>query len=222
MIHKPYMKYVCQLGIISVLTQFKFTQQYTKWNLILSILHRPLGIDPAVLFINSVTTWLGFHYGATDGAKHRLIRNMKIPNIPTFMCLDIMGHFIPMLGWGYIVFSSKQRITMYDIANQNLLCSAYYAFVINGVNGYKQYADYPYWRQVFQAVVVPSTSTYVMNEMIGGNIFPFIGMLSVWWYGKEYLDLNDTRPGRGTPYYMIENQEYRVLTLTNDIARYST
>jgi len=207
----PYLKYGCQLGIIGLFTQLRATQQYTKWNLIFSALQVPLGIDPAVLFLNSATTWLGFQYGATDGTKHGLIRRMRIPNIPTFMCLDIAGHLIPMLWWGYVVFSSKRQITTRDWANQSAWVAMYYACVIKGFNGYKQYAEYPYWRQVFQTAFAPPALMYAMNEMMGCNYYPLVGMLSAVWYGKDYLDMTDTRPGRDIPaYYTIECDKHRL------------
>lgn len=208
--NNPYLKYGCQLGLIGLFTQLRATEQYTKWNLIFSALQGPLGIEPATLFLNSATTWLGFQYGATDGTKHRLIRRMRLPNISTFVCLDIMGHFVPMLWWGYVVITSKRQINTRDWMNQSAWVATYYAFVIKGFNGYKQYTDYPYWRQVFQAAFAPPVSMCVMNSMIRGNYYPLVGFLSAVWYGKDYLDLRDTRPGRDLPpHYTIECDKHR-------------
>jgi len=208
--NNPYLKYGCQLGLIGVLTQLRATNQYTFWNLVFSALQVPMGIEPSVLFLSSAAVWTGFQYGATDGTKHRLIRRARIPNIPTFICLDVVGHFIPMLWWGNVVMRSKRQITTRDWANQSAWVAMYYAFVIKGFNGYSQYTDYPYWRQVFQSAVAPPTSMYVMNAMMRGNLYPLIGALSAVWYGKDYLDLHDTRPGCDTPpYYTTECDKHR-------------
>lgn len=197
--------YIYQVGLICVFSNLRLMRQYTKWNLVFSLLQRPLGIEPAVLFLNSITTWLGFQFGATDGTKHRLIKQMKLPNIASFVCFDILGHLLPTLGWGYVVFHSKRKIKPLDIINQSLWVMSYYGLVVKGFYARKQYkVEYPYKRQVFQACAAPIFSCYIMNQAISGNLYPFLGSLAVGWHSKDYLDLCDTSPTRKLPaYYQI-------------------
>ena len=176
------------LGICS---QIKYTQQYTSWNLVLSALQPVLNISPECLLLNSLTTWCGFHYGATDGTKQRLMNRNKINNVLQFVTMDIFAHYLPVLLWGYIVLRDKKTITNDHIMRQSSWVAMYYILVGKGFNCEKQYVKYPYMRQVFQAATTPIVVKTVVNQLLSGNVYPVVGYLSYIWYGKEYLDLSD-------------------------------
>lgn len=201
-----HLKIVLQLGLILLLSRLRFTKQYTYWNLVLSVLQRPLGIQPTALFLNSTVIWLGFQYGATDGSKHRLIKKNKIPNVLTFIMLDLAGHLLPMLIWGWVVVRSKKQISLKDWKTQSTWVAAYFVLVVKGLNAYKQYTDYPYWRHVFQSIFAAPVTMYAVNTSMEGNFYPLVCTLSAVWYGKDYFDLVDTRPDRkDVPYFVAEN-----------------
>ncbi len=185
------LSYPTELIVLGICSQLRYTQQYTVWNLILSGLQPFLCIPPQCLLLNSAATWIGFHYGATDGTKPRLMKKNRITSIPLFICLDICGHLLPALGWGYVVLKNKQQITNTHLLRQTAWIAMFYMFVGKGFNCERQYAVYPYMRQVFQAATAPSLIKYTFNNLLYGNVYPMLGFATYIWYGKEYLDLTD-------------------------------
>ena len=185
------LSYPTELIVLGICSQLRYTQQFTVWNLILSGLQPFLNIPPQCLLLNSATTWIGFHYGATNGTKPRLMNKNRIKSVPLFIMLDIFGHLLPALGWGYVVLKNKQQITNSHLLRQSAWVAMFYIFVGKGFNCEKQYAVYPYMRQVYQAATAPSLLKYTFNSLLCGNIYPMIGFASYIWYGKDYLDLKD-------------------------------
>jgi len=169
----------------------KHTQQYTTWNLILSMLQPILNISPECMFVNSITTWNAFQFGATDNAKLRLMEKNKIKKVHTFVLLDIIAHYLPMLGWGYVILRNKRNIKYYHVLRPSIWMLIYYILVGKGLNCEKQYVKYPYMRQVFQTISTPLLIKYVVNNLIHGNVYPLVLYLSYIWYSKDYLDICD-------------------------------
>lgn len=186
-------KYVpYDLLLLLGLSKIKYCKQFTSWNIILSILQPLLNISPSSLFINSLTTWCGFQYGAPYYVKLRLMNKNKIKSVPQFIILDILAHFTPVLWWGYVLLSKKRYISNINILRQSIWVAMYYTIVGKGLNCERQYVKYPYHRQVFQAVSTPIIGKYVFNKLIDGNIYPLVLYLSYLYYGKDYLELCDT------------------------------
>ena len=192
MLNNNISKYPYEIICLALLSQCKYTQQFTSWNLLLSFVQPILQIPHQCMFINSLTTWLGFHYGATDGTKLRLMSKNKINSPVRFMMADIVFHYIPTLFWGYVVIRNKSQITNTHILRQMSYGAMYYLFVGKGFNCEKQYAKYPYYRQMFQALTAPLLTKTVTNQLISGNYYPLVAYLSYIWYGIEYLDINDS------------------------------
>ena len=185
------LSYPIEFIVLGLCSQLRYTQQFTVWNLILSGLQPLLNIPPQCLLLNSAATWIGFQYGATDGTKCRLMKKNRITKTPLFIILDICGHLLPALGWGYLVLKNKQQITNAHLLRQTAWVAMFYIFVGKGLNCEKQYAVYPYMRQVYQAATAPSLIKFTFNSLMYGNIYPMLGFATYIWYGKDYLDLND-------------------------------
>jgi hypothetical protein len=168
------------------------THQYTVWNCILSLAKPFLNIPLQTMFINSITTWVAFQYGATDHAKYRLMQKGNINSVAKFVLMDILAHYAPMLYWGYMVLRDRKRISYRHIIHQSTWVLLYYVFVGKGLNCEKQYVKYPYMRQVFQTATTPLIMKYVVNRLNEGNIYPLIACLSYVYYGKDYLDICDS------------------------------
>ena len=45
---------------------------------------------------------------------------------------------------------------------------------------------------VYQAATAPTLIRYTFNQLMTGNVYPMIGFATYVWYGKDYLDMNDT------------------------------
>jgi hypothetical protein len=178
--------------LVLLLIDNKHTQQFTTWNWILSLAKPFLNIPSQSMFLNSVTTWIAFQYGATDRAKYRLMRKNNVNHVAKFVLMDILAHYLPMLFWGYTVIQNRKRISYRHIIHQSTWVLMYYAFIGKGLNCEKQYVRYPYMRQVFQAATTPLIMKYVVNSLIGGNIYPLIGYITYAYYGKDYLDICDS------------------------------
>lgn len=187
-----FLSYPTELIVLGICSQLRYTQQFTVWNLILSGLQPLLNIPPQCLLLNSAATWIGFQYGATDGSKHRLMKRNRMKSIPLFLICDICGHLLPALGWGYVVLKNKQQITNAHFLRQSAWVAMFYVFVGKGLNCEKQYAVYPYMRQVYQAATAPTLIRYTFNHLMTGNVYPMIGFATYVWYGKDYLDMADT------------------------------
>jgi hypothetical protein len=185
------LSYPIEFIILGICSQLRYTQQFTVWNLILSGLQPFLNIPPQSLLLNSATTWIGFQYGATNGTKHKLMKKSRITNIPLFLLLDICGHLLPAIVWGYVVLKNKQQITNVHLLRQSAWVAMFYIFVGKGFNCEKQYTVYPYMRQVFQAATAPSLIQFTFNSLLCGNVYPMLGFATYLWYGKDYLDLSD-------------------------------
>ena len=178
--------------LVLLLIDNKHTQQFTMWNLILSLAKPFLNIPTQSMFLNSITTWIGFQYGATDHTKYRLMRKNNVNTVAKFILFDILAHYLPMMCWGYMVIRDRKRISYRHIIHQSTWVLMYYAFVGKGLDCHKQYARYPYMRQVFQAATTPLIMKYVVNSLIAGNIYPLIAYITYAYYGKDYLDICDS------------------------------
>lgn len=178
--------------LVLLLIDNRYTQQFTTWNLILSLAKPFLNIPSQSMFLNSVTTWISFHYGATDRAKYRLMRKNNIDHVAKFILMDILAHYLPMMFWGYTVIQNRKRISYRHIIHQSTWVLMYYAFIGKGLDCEKQYVRYPYLRQVFQVATTPLIMKYVVNSLIKGNIYPLIGYMTYAYYGKDYLDICDS------------------------------
>jgi len=185
------LSYPTELIVLGLCSQMRCTQQFTTWNLILSGLQPFLNIPPQCLLLNSVAIWIGFQYGGTDGTKYRLMKKNRITNVPIFILLDVCGHLLPALGWGYIVLKNKQPIANTHMVRQTAWVAMFYILVGKGLNCEKQYVVYPYMRQVYQAATSPSFIKCTFNSLLSGNIYPMLGFATYVWYGKDYLDLKD-------------------------------
>jgi len=182
--------------ILGLASKSKYFQTYTSWNWLLILSRTFIGISPAPLLINSITTWVGFQYGATDGTKYRLMKQNKIKSVSSFLLYDIIARLVPVLGLGYVVVSNKMKINTKDILRQSSWAAFYYCFVIKGFNAEKQYVKYPYYRQVFQAFTTPLVSMSIINSYNDDNHIPLVVYLSYLWYGKDYFDISDYRHGK--------------------------
>jgi hypothetical protein len=178
--------------LVLLLIDNKHTQHFTTWNLILSLVKPILNIPSQSMFLNSATTWIAFQYGATDHTKYRLMRKNNINHVAKFVLMDILAHYLPMLFWGYTLIQNRKRISYRHIIHQSTWVLLYYAFIGKGLNCEKQYARYPYMRQVFQAATTPLILKYVVNSLIEGNVYPLIGYMTYAYYGKDYLDICDS------------------------------
>lgn len=178
--------------LVLLMIDNKHTQQFTTWNLILSLAKPFLNIPSQSMFLNSVTTWIAFQYGATDHTKYRLMRKNNIDHVAKFILMDIMAHYLPMIFWGYTIIRNRKRISYRHIIHQSTWVLMYYAFIGKGLDCHKQYVRYPYMRQVFQAATTPLIMKYVVNSLIKGNIYPLIGYMTYAYYGKDYLDICDS------------------------------
>ena len=195
-------RYVPEIIVIGALSQLKATQHYTTWNLLLSVLHRQLQIEPAVLFLNSFTVWMGFQFGATGGAKYRLMGRMKMKNVALMELFDLVAHTLPVLGWGYILLRDKRSVTLKQVSHQMAWKLAYFAIVVKGINARKQYGCFPYWRQVFQSVTAPFVGGYTINALVKGDCVPLVCSAMYAWHGLGYVRLVDEDSKNETPYYM--------------------
>jgi hypothetical protein len=178
--------------LVLLLIDNKHTQQFTTWNLILSLAKPFLNIPSQSMFLNSITTWIAFQYGATDRAKYRLMRKNNVDTVAKFILFDIAAHYLPMMFWGYTVIRNRKRISYRHIIHQSTWVLLYYAFIGKGLDCEKQYVRYPYLRQVFQAATTPLILKYVVNSLIGGNVYPLIAYITYAYYGKDYLDICDS------------------------------
>ena len=178
--------------LVLLLIDNKHTQQFTMWNLILSLAKPFLNIPTQSMFLNSITTWIAFQYGATDHSKYRLMRKNGVNHVAKFILFDILAHYLPMMCWGYMVIRDRKQISYRHIIHQSTWVLMYYAFVGKGLDCHKQYVRYPYMRQVFQVATTPLIMKYVVNSLIGGNIYPLIAYITYAYYGKDYLDICDS------------------------------
>jgi hypothetical protein len=201
--------------LVLLLIDNRHTQQFTTWNWILSLAKPFLNIPSQSMFLNSITTWIGVQYGATDRAKYRLMRKNNIDHVAKFILMDILAHYLPMMFWGYTVIRNRKRISYRHIIHQSTWVLLYYAFIGKGLDCHKQYVRYPYLRQVFQAATTPLILKYVVNSLIGGNVYPLIAYMTYAYYGKDYLDICDSI--KDEEYAKKTSNKYSVYTTTIDL-----
>jgi hypothetical protein len=184
--------------IIGALSRSKQTTQYTRWNLVFLCLHRYIGLSTQSVFVNSVTTLIAFQHGATNGAKSRLMDRAKIARPSLFLLADSIGHVLPMMLTGHLMFTGKGgqrlRIEPAHLLHVYTWIGLYYALVAKSLNCERQYVVYPWRRQVLSCLGVPLLLRMAWNRdarrtgqlsctMLGIGVF----------YLKEWYDLTDYR-----------------------------
>lgn len=167
-------------------------QQFTSWNLALTALATPLRLPHQALLLNSVSVWVGFHLGGTDGAKRRLMARKRLRSVPLFMALDFAGHAMPVLWWLRAWRRAhKGRIQPWHVGLQTAWAAWYYAAVVRGFNAERQYGRYPWRRQLAQAVLLPTLTMHALNSWRTGDRRPAAAVVCYVWLAREYFDLCD-------------------------------
>ena len=191
--------------IIGVLARSKHTAQYTRWNIILLLMHRILGIPIQSIFISSVTTVVGFQHGATDGTKKRLMQRNRIADPSLFIGADLVGHILPVILTGHMMLVNAGGRALY-ITPRHVLDSytwigLYYVLVGKGFNCSKQYVRYPWRRQLYASACTPLLLWGAWNRDMRHKTWSSCVLLALSvYYTKEWYDLRDDH--RKNAHYM--------------------
>lgn len=179
--------------IATVLARSTYTQQYTRWNLVLLFLHRTLGIPIQSIFLSSVCTLVGFQHGGTDGTKRRLMARCHVTSPLLFLTTDFLGHVCPVLLSGLLMCRPRLLISPSHLVQVYTWVGLYYTLVGGGFNCEKQYGVYPWKRQVRAAAIVPLVVWVAWNRDARQNSWVrslLSGVLT--FYIKEWYDLIDS------------------------------
>lgn len=173
-----------ELTVLPALLTVPFFNRFTNWNLLFCFLNIP----KQCLLLNSATTWVSFHIGATDGSKIRFMRKYNIRYPWIFVLGDLINHFLPMVYWAV---STKGRIKKKHIYRQLVWICIYYATKSNKLNCERHYCKYPYKRQLVTTMLFPFLFRYAWNAYIKGRNMPLASLAFAVYYVKDFLDIHD-------------------------------
>ena len=175
---------------VCLFAQHPSLQQFTKWNLLLTVLATPLNIPPHALLLNSAATWIAFHLGATNDTKYRLLRKNRV-SVAGFLLADAAAHTAPLVWWLHQASQTSRLVAWQHVAQQTTWVLAYYALVARGFDCQKQYVEYPVFRQAFHALTMPWAVLLATNAWWRGRRLPAAVLAAYVWVARDAYDLFD-------------------------------
>ena len=185
--------FLVSLALVGVFSRSKHMAQYTRWNLVLLLLHRVIGLPVQSVFLSSVTTLIGFQHGATNGTKRRLVESSGTSSI-RFLAMDFLAHVVPVLLTGARMTASHRRIHPSHLLHAYTWFGLDYSLVAGGFDCVRQYGPYPWRRQVRSTAIVPLAVWVAWTmDATRQTWVSRISLLVASFYTREWYDINDSQ-----------------------------